>query len=112
MIITDEAISKIEQVFGFTLYDWQKKYLKGDDSARPAGRRQGKTFAYCVRLLLQEWSPYGFPIDLSKPNMIDKMVDEYHGPGYNRWFRAYLRDINVLLIEAGFTTNARIGKGI
>lgn len=46
---------RIEEVFGFELYDWQKKYLKGELDSFPNGRRNGKTFVTILKgLLLDE----------------------------------------------------------
>lgn len=101
--INDDIINKIERTFGFPLYDWQKRYLKGEDNAIPNGdRRNGKTFAYCIRLLLGNHEPF----DLHKPCEVDKLVDENHGPYYTSYFRSYLRNLNDQLLSAGFNTNA------
>lgn len=101
--INDDVINKIECTFGFPLYDWQKRYLKGEDNAIPnGGRRNGKTFAYCIRLLLGDHEPF----DLHKPCEVDKLVDENHGPCYNSYFRNYLRNLNNQLLSVGFNTNA------
>ena len=54
MKITDETIDKIETIFGFSLYHWQREYLKGQREYPISGNRNGKTFAYCLRLLLME----------------------------------------------------------
>lgn len=105
--ITDNVIKKLEQVFGFTLYAWQKQYLKGDDTAMPCGGRgNGKTFAHCVRLLLED--PCNRPaFDLSSLSEINNLVDANHGYPYKRFVIGCLRDINQQLIEAGFRTNAK-----
>lgn len=108
--ITDEVITKLERVFNFSLYEWQKQYLKGDDTAMPTGGRgNGKTFAHCIRLLLED--PWAKPLfDLSSPFEINKLVDQDHGPRYKNFFRDYLRDLNDQLLSAGFTTNAKKPK--
>lgn len=99
--ITDEVLTRIEQAFSFPLYDWQREYLKGDDSAFPkSGRGNGKTFAHCVRLLLGEREP----IDLRNVLEIDNLVDN---PGGKRYFRDYISRINDILVENGFETNAK-----
>ena len=54
MKITDETIQKIEEIFGFSLYGWQKEYLKGERTSRMGGRRNGNTFVYCLSLLLSD----------------------------------------------------------
>lgn len=50
--IDDELIQKIEKVFGFLLYDWQKAYLKDESGFISIGRRNGKTFIVCLEILL------------------------------------------------------------
>lgn len=52
MKITDKEIGKIEDIFGFTLYDWQKKYLKGETEFRPSGRRNGKNICLLYKIPL------------------------------------------------------------
>jgi len=100
--INDEIINKLEQIFGFPLYDWQKKYLKGEDNAFPkGGRGNGKTLAYCIRLLLGDREPF----DMLEMCDVNKLVDECHGSHYERFFRNYLRDLNDQLLKAGFNTN-------
>ncbi len=105
--INDDVINKLERAFGFPLYDWQKRYLKGEDNAIPNGGRQnGKTFSYCIRLLLENREPF----DLRESCEVDKLVDENHGPHYNRFFRDYLRELNDQLLKAGLSTNAEKKK--
>ena len=74
MKITDETIEKIESIFGFLLYDWQKQYLK-DRTHFPVfwGRKNGKTFAYILELLL-------CGEDKIKKEEIEKYADGYY-PG-------------------------------
>ena len=50
--IDDELIQKIEKAFRFSLYDWQKAYLKDESDFISSGRRNGKTFIACLRTLL------------------------------------------------------------
>lgn len=96
-MITPEMIHIIETAFGFYLYDWQKEYLLGNIQLRSAGRRNGKTFAYCVKLLLSD----GKSISV---NDLQKYIDEIHGIRYTRWFTGYCMEINEKLIAAGFKT--------
>lgn len=105
--ITDDTIEKLENVYGFSMYDWQKRYLKGDDTAMPSGGRgNGKTFTHCVRLLLED--PGDRPtFDLSNWMEVQKLVDENHGAPYNHFFHNYLREMNQKLIDAGFKTNVQ-----
>lgn len=58
MLITDEVIKKVENIFGFALYDWQVGYLKGKGSICRGQRANGKTFAYCLKLLLSDGRRY------------------------------------------------------
>lgn len=49
----DKKFAAIESHFGFKLYDWQKDYISMKiDSIPVGGRKNGKTFAYVLRHLL------------------------------------------------------------
>lgn len=96
-MITQEMIPKIESVFGFHLYDWQKDYLLGKRHHRAGGRHNGNTFVYCVKLLLSD----GDPISVKD---LWKYMDELHGSSYARWFTGYCMEINEKLVSAGFKT--------
>ncbi len=99
--ITNDTLSRIEEIFGFKLYGWQRDYIKGSTDTRIGGRRNGNTFAYCIRLLLSEdrgdikWSDV----------LMWKYSDEWHDRNYQRWFIGYLRDINDKLTQSRFETN-------
>ena len=95
--ITDETIVKIEQAFGFSLYEWQKEYLIGKITHRAGGRCNGNTFAYCLKLLLIDGEP------LLKKN-IPMWIDENHGANYRKWFANYCFEINDVLKNAGIKT--------
>lgn len=97
MIINDEKIEKIEKAFGFALYDWQKSYLKGEANRKYGERGNGKTFAYCLRLLLSD----GEQIRCEE---LRRYADELHGPNYPKWFTRYCIDINKTLVNNGFKT--------
>lgn len=89
---------KIEEAFGFPLYDWQKDYLLGNHYKFPRGRRcSGKTFAYCLKLLLTDGKPI-------KKRDLFKYRDENHGTHYDSWFVGFILDINNTLVAAGFET--------
>lgn len=105
--IHDSDIFKIEKIFGFVLYDWQRAYLKGDDSAFPtSGRNNGKTFAYCVRLLLEHRPAF----DLEDPETIRNHADEGRESVYNIYcFRNFIKSIDYTLTSAGMITNNRKG---
>lgn len=107
MKITDETIEKIESIFGFPLYDWQKQYLK-DRTHFPVfwGRKNGKTFAYILELLL-------CGEDKIKKEEIEKYADGYYpgimaekvcGGRYKQWFARECLKINQALVENGFDT--------
>lgn len=98
MKITDSTLDKIEKVFELHLYDWQKDYIKGITNERPVGRYNGKTFAYCIRLLLEDREKISV-------RELGKYKDEVHGSGYQRWFCGYLIEINKVLRDNGFETN-------
>ncbi|MCX4299179.1 MAG: hypothetical protein OSJ73_19485 [Lachnospiraceae bacterium] len=97
MKITDETIQKIEEIFGFPFYDWQKEYLKGERTSRMGGRSKGNTFAYCLKFLLSDGEKV-------QKKEVYKYWDGYHGARYPRWFQGYCLEINQKLIENGFET--------
>lgn len=96
-MITEDLIPKIEEVFGFQLYDWQKDYLLGIRDRRNWGRRNGKTFAYCLKFLLSDGESI-------RRREIFKYRDELHSERYSRWFMGYCLEINDILVENGFKT--------
>ena len=96
-MITEEMISKIEQAFGFPLYDWQKDYLLRKRDTRMGGRNNGNTFVYCLKILLSDREPI-------KKRDLFKYRDENHGTHYDTWFAGYIWDINKILVAAGFET--------
>ncbi len=100
-MIKPEMIPKIESIFGFHLYDWQKDYLLGKIHHRTGGRHNGNTFAYCVKLLLYD----GDPISVKD---LWKYMDELHGSRYARWFAGYCMEINTKLVAAGFKTRVEV----
>ncbi len=96
MKITDKEIEKIEQIFGFTLYDWQKKYLKREAEFMPTDSRNGKTFVYCIKLLLS---------DEEKINKRDVFkYRDWDSRNNARWFRSFCLEINEKLVDNGFET--------
>ena len=100
-MIAPEMIPKIEEAFGFPLYDWQKDYILGKIRHRLGGRHTGRTFAYCVKLLLSD----GDPINVGD---LRKYIDEVHGSNYPRWFTEYCMEINEKLVTAGFETRIEV----
>lgn len=99
--ITDETIVKLEEVFGFKFHDWQIGYLKGNDDVQTGGRGSGRTFIYCLRLLLSNRPTF----DFRDWGTLDMLVDQLPTPRYIRWFREYISDLNFQLQLAGFKTN-------
>ncbi|AXH78333.1 MAG: hypothetical protein [Circular genetic element sp.] len=114
MKITDEAIEKIEAIFGFPLYDWQKEYLKDKEGIVPIGvswgRGNGKTFAYCLKFLLSDGEMIhrsdgvkcGNKRKIRKEDIF-KYKDE-RCSRYTEWFKRYCLEINRTLVENGFET--------
>lgn len=99
MKITEETLSDIENIFEFKLYKWQKEYLLGKTDQRIGGRNNGKTFAYCIKLLLSDGNKIKWDDVIN-----GKYIDEYHEGTYKRWFARFIRDINEQLVSAGFET--------
>lgn len=102
-MITEEMIPRIEQAFGFPLYDWQKDYLLGKSCEIPYKQRSfGKTFIHCVRILLSD----GKPIPrkrLEFAKFADVPLGVLHSK-YTMWFADYMYEINGRLVEAGLET--------
>lgn len=107
MKITDETIEKIESIFGFSLYDWQKQYLKGEAEIITYGRHNGKTFVYILKLLLSgkrklrkadlEGYADGY---LAETQWRELICDRK----YKRWFAMECLKINQALVENGLDT--------
>lgn len=96
-MITEEMIPRIEKAFGFQLYDWQKDYLLGKRCIIEYGRNNGKTFVYCVEILLSDGEPI-------KRRDLFKCGDGERGKRYWRWFAECALEINDKLVAAGFET--------
>lgn len=101
MKITNETITKIEEIFGFVLHDWQKDYLLGKSYDKPNERQSGRTFAYCVGLLLSDGEKIS-------GRDLTKYIDAFYGSNYPYWFRNYALDINQALVDAGFETRIEV----
>ncbi|MNW43608.1 hypothetical protein D3C74_208130 [compost metagenome] len=71
----DFAIPIIEKALGFTLHEWQKRYLYTGEYL-VYGRVTGKTAAYCIKLALT------YPDGPLKIGDIPKHRDEDHGYSY------------------------------
>lgn len=100
----DFAIPIIEKALGFTLYDWQKRYLHADEYTA-LGRATGRTMAYCIKLALT------YPNGPIKIGDIEKHRDEEHGYGYQKWFRSFFLDIWERLKDAGLPVVEIADKG-
>lgn len=103
--ITWKTIYRIEKAFGFRLYKWQRNYLLGNRINRTKHRRNGNTFAYCLKLLLSEGEPIKFENHNER-----KYIDEWHGTSYITWFTCYLKEINDILVKNGFETRLKENK--
>lgn len=90
---------RIEMVFGFELYDWQKKYLKGELNSFPNGRRNGKTFVTILKGLLLDEETFTVP-ELKRSCTTNERRSYVHD----------LLDIDNKLCTAGFTTNLIKGR--
>lgn len=97
MLITNEVIKKIENIFGFTLYDWQIDYLKGEGSICRGQRANGKTFVYCLKFLLSDGEKI-------QKGDIFKYSDGARSVRYSQWFVRYCLDMNEKLVINGFET--------
>ncbi len=102
-MVTEEMLTGIERIFGFKLYDWQKEYILGKTDVRKGGRRNGNTFAYCIRLLLSD----GEPIPRKYSALRSKADAAFPDEGYKTWFARYLLEINDTLTKAGFKTRIK-----
>lgn len=97
MLITDEVIKKVENIFGFALYDWQVDYLKGKGGICRGQRANGKTFAYCLKLLLSDGEK------IQKRDVF-RYRDDTSGTRYSQWFVNYCLGINEKLVMNGIET--------
>lgn len=97
MKVDEKAIKKIEEVFGFKLYTTQKIYIMtGKDEFLLGERKQGSTFAYCVRLALSD----GDKLPFRTMQDVRALQDEDHGPHYAGFFRSeFLRIWNELRLN-------------
>lgn len=101
-MITWKMIPQIEKAFGFRLYKWQRNYLLGNRRYRTKHRRNGNTFAYCVKLLLSG----GEPIAINSLKL-GLYIDDLRDKKYDSWFARYLLEINDTLKKAGFETRIK-----
>lgn len=98
-MITEGMIPKIEQAFGFHLYDWQKDYLLEKPYTYSYGRRRsGRAFAYCIKLLLSDGKL------IKRRDLFKHSCSAEHGTRDWRWFAEYALEINDKLVAAGFET--------
>lgn len=100
MIITEETLSTIESVFDLKLYDTQREWILNNKfTFQPDTRRQGKTFAYCIKLALSD----GEEIDMTTADKVRKYQDMYyrHHTHYHVFFKQCFYQIYMKLKEAG-----------
>lgn len=99
MKITDKTIEILEGIFQLKFYEWQKSYLKDESNFIPLRDRSGKTFVYCIKLLLSDGP------SISKQDII-KFVDygSDNGTKSRIWFKQYCLQINHTLVTNGFQT--------
>lgn len=86
---------RIKEVFGFELYDWQKKYLRDKLNAFPIGRGDGKSFTINLKALLGDGDTVTFD-ELKKKRRMGKRESIYVDD---------ILDMDAKLRAAGFTTN-------
>lgn len=96
MNITKEMIPLIEKAMGFKLYDWQKKYLMGEEHEVPNGRAVGRTTAYIIRLLLTN----NKPIEIGDVGRYADRSDSH----YKHWFKGEVKYIHDKLTDSGLIT--------
>lgn len=101
-------IEKLESIFGFKFRDWQKRYLKGDDTAiYGRGRGSGKTFIYCLRVLLEERAAFRLADFRSIRNKRGEFLTDVDCRERDHLILLLhsLQTINAKLVSAGFKTN-------
>lgn len=104
-MISEELIPKIENAFGFPLYEWQKEYLIGNPFEKPKDRGSGRTFAYILNLLLSDEKPIKVRgIRPPYETELWHMNDESHGLSYKVWFFNECMRMNRILAENGIKT--------
>lgn len=110
-MITEEMILRIEQAFGLHLYDWQKDYLLHKPCSFPYGKRgAGKTFIYCVSLLLSDGKPIQCKrLEFTKyADDSEVLIEDSLGHSrYKIWFADYMKEINDKLVAEGFETRVK-----
>lgn len=106
--ITEETIQKIEQIFGFSLYDWQKDYIMGKSEYVAPGRRNGKTFAYILKLLLSDGTKIRYRDLKERYIENDKKKITRYGNAYPSKFSVECLRINDILIQNGFKTRIEV----
>lgn len=108
----NKTFEKIEQSFGFKLYDWQKDYISMKIDGIPVGDRQtGKTFAYVLRHLLNyevKMGDYEYVFKTAERHgwCCSKFpCDEFRSIQYMKhWYPRYVIDIDQKLKSIGIDT--------
>ena len=111
-MVWDEVFKKIEKHFGFKLHDWQKDYISMTIDFIPVGgRKNGKTFAYVLRHLLNyevKIGDYEYAFLRAGTEGHYWLVfprDEFRSLDYiNRWYPQYVIKIDKELKQIGIDT--------
>ncbi len=104
-----KTLKKVEKALGIKLYDWQRDYIMLDSDFIPDGRRNGKTLAFILRILLN------FEVKLPQSSLTMKEYprfeyltfpcDEERSRDYRfRWYRQKVLEIDAMLKSAGIET--------
>lgn len=93
--MTESDITKIEEVFGFKLFEWQKDYLLGKTIRITGGRKVGRMFIISVKMLLD---PHHEKFKIDDIQLAIK-------PKVNAYLIKDLKHVNDRLIAGGFSTN-------
>ncbi|MDF2842489.1 MAG: hypothetical protein K0R00_915 [Herbinix sp.] len=110
VLITEAIIIKIEKAFKIKLFEWQVAYLLKKPivlDIKTTGRRQGKTFAYILDLLINETDP----LDLRSQEHIvcdwwslDINPNRMRNETYPKYFKSEVKEIYERLLDNGIPT--------
>lgn len=106
-LAADAIIGQVERALGLELYDWQRLYIITGIWQPPAGRLQGRTLAYILRLLLDQSQPLLLCELQYVRAYADNPFTEQYRPvptHYAGWFKRELSHIHTALQEAGVQT--------
>ena len=108
-------IERIEQALNVELYEWQRLYIITGIWQPPEGRRQGRTLAYILRLLLDQSKPLLMynPSD-ARAYADNPFAGRQYEPvpmHYAVWFEREISDIYEQLRAAGVPVRELISRG-